>query len=55
MTSSIPSPHGNKLVNRIVVSDKKNLDGMYTLQVTNELLNDIENIADGIFSPLEGL
>lgn len=54
MTSSIPSPHGNKLVNRIVVSDKKNLDGMYTLQVTNELLNDIENIADGIFSPLEG-
>ncbi|MFL6493889.1 MAG: sulfate adenylyltransferase, partial [Nitrososphaera sp.] len=54
MTSSIPSPHGNKLVNRIVVSDKKNLDGMYTLQVTNELRNDIENIADGIFSPLEG-
>lgn len=54
MTSSIPSPHGNKLVNRIVVSDKKNLDDMYTLQVTNELLNDIENIADGIFSPLEG-
>lgn len=54
MTSSIPSPHGNKLVNRIVVSDKKNLDDMYTLQVTNELRNDIENIADGIFSPLEG-
>ncbi|MFL6483127.1 MAG: sulfate adenylyltransferase [Nitrososphaera sp.] len=54
MTRSIPSPHGNKLVNRIVVSDKKNLDDMYTLQVTNELRNDIENIADGIFSPLEG-
>jgi sulfate adenylyltransferase len=27
---------------------------MYTLQVSNELRNDIENIADGIFSPLEG-
>ncbi|MDQ3848746.1 MAG: sulfate adenylyltransferase [Thermoproteota archaeon] len=54
MTSSIPSPHGSKLVNRFVISDKKNLDDMYTLQVTNELRNDIENIADGIFSPLEG-
>ncbi len=54
MTSSIPSPHGGKLVNRFVVSDKKNLDDMHTLQVTNELRNDIENIADGIFSPLEG-
>ncbi len=54
MTSFIPSPHGSKLVNRFVVSDKKDLDGMYTMQVTNELRNDIENIADGIFSPLEG-
>ena len=54
MAGSIPSPHGNKLIDRFVVSDKKNMDGMYTLQVSNELRNDIENIADGIFSPLEG-
>jgi sulfate adenylyltransferase len=54
MADSIPSPHGNKLIDRFVVSDKKNMDGMYTLQVSNELRNDIENIADGIFSPLEG-
>ncbi|HWS20018.1 MAG TPA: sulfate adenylyltransferase [Nitrososphaera sp.] len=54
MTGSIPSPHGNKLIDRFVVSDKKNMQDMYTLQVSNELRNDIENIADGIFSPLEG-
>src|SRR3712207_3194996 len=55
MAGSIPLPHGkNKLVNRFVVSDKKNLQDMYTLQVSNELRNDIENIADGIFTPLEG-
>ncbi|MBD0299675.1 MAG: sulfate adenylyltransferase, partial [Nitrososphaera sp.] len=55
MAGSIPSPHGkNKLVDRFVVSDKKNMQDMYTLQVSNELRNDIENIADGIFTPLEG-
>ena len=54
MAGSIPSPHGNKLIDRFVVSDKKNMQDMYTLQVSNELRNDIENIADGIFSPLEG-
>jgi sulfate adenylyltransferase len=55
VSGSIPSPHGkNKLVDRFVVSDKKNMQDMYTLQVSNELRNDIENIADGIFTPLEG-
>jgi sulfate adenylyltransferase len=54
VTDSIPSPHGNKLIDRFVVSDKKNMQDMYALQVSNELRNDIENIADGIFSPLEG-
>jgi sulfate adenylyltransferase len=54
VAGSIPLPHGNKLIDRFVVSDKKNMQGMYTLQVSNELRNDIENIADGIFSPLEG-
>lgn len=54
MAGSIPSPHGNKLIDRLVISEKKNMDGMYTLQVSNDLRNDIENMADGIFSPLEG-
>jgi sulfate adenylyltransferase len=49
-------PHGGRLVNRFVVSDKKNMDydDIFTVQVSNELRNDIENIADGIFSPFEG-
>jgi sulfate adenylyltransferase len=51
---SIPSPHGSKLIDRFVVSEKKNIHDMYILRVSNELQNDIENIADGIFSPLEG-
>jgi sulfate adenylyltransferase len=54
LASSIPSPHGNRLIDRFVISEKKNMDGMYTVRVSNELRNDIENIADGIFSPLEG-
>jgi sulfate adenylyltransferase len=54
VAGSVPLPHGNKLIDRFVVSDKKNMQDMYTLQVSNELRNDIENIADGIFSPLEG-
>jgi sulfate adenylyltransferase len=54
VAGSIPSPHGSRLINRFVLSDKKNTEGMYTLQVNNELRNEIENIADGIFSPLEG-
>ena len=54
MAGSIPSPHGNNLIDRFVISEKKNTDGIYTVRVSNELRNDIENIADGIFSPLEG-
>jgi len=54
VNKSIPAPHGKKLIDRFVLSGKKNIDGIYTLQVSGELRNDIENIADGIFSPLEG-
>jgi sulfate adenylyltransferase len=54
LAGSISSPHGNKLIDRFVISDKKNMDSMYTVRVSSELRNDIENIADGIFSPLEG-
>jgi sulfate adenylyltransferase len=48
----IPPPHGGKLVNRF---SNKDLDGAFTVEVNNDLRNDIENIADGVFSPLEGL
>ena len=44
-------PHGGKLVNRIT---QKNTSGMYSFSVSEDLANDVENIADGILSPLEG-
>ncbi len=53
LAGSIPIPHGGKLVNRFVTSDK-NTEGMFAIQVSADLRNDIENIADGIFSPLDG-
>lgn len=53
LADSIPLPHGDKLVNRFLASDKK-MDGMFAIEVSNDLRNDIENIADGVFSPLEG-
>ncbi len=44
-------PHGGRLVNRIT---NKSQDNLYSVQVNADLASDIENIADGIFSPLEG-
>jgi len=44
-------PHGGKLVNRITT---KNFPGTCSILVNTDLASDIENIADGIFSPLEG-
>lgn len=51
MTSDAIRPHGGKLVSRI---SQKNPEGLYSISVSNDLANDVENIADGIFSPLEG-
>jgi sulfate adenylyltransferase len=50
--NSIPRPHGGKLVNKFTT--RKNTDGLFSIEVTSDLRNDIENIADGTFSPLEG-
>ena len=44
-------PHGGILVNRIV---KTKPEGLFSITITEDLANDVENIADGIFSPLEG-
>src|ERR687889_268151 len=51
-STSIPPPHGGRLINRFTT--KKNIDGMFSINVNHNLQNDIENIADGVFSPLEG-
>lgn len=50
-SKGIATPHGGKLVNRFTT---KNTSGMFSISVDADLANDIENIADGIFSPLEG-
>ncbi len=47
----VARPHGGKLVNR---STKKDTNQLLSVSVNADLANDIENIADGIFSPLEG-
>jgi sulfate adenylyltransferase len=48
---SVAHPHGGKLVNRVT---KKDTNQLFSVSVDADLANDIENIADGIFSPLEG-
>ena len=47
----ISKPHGGKLVNRIT---KRDPTGLFSISISSDLANDMENIADGIFSPLEG-
>ena len=43
--------HGGKLVNRVTDADPS---GLLSIDISADLANDVENIADGIFSPLEG-
>ena len=45
------SAHGGKLVNRVTKADPS---GLFSIEISADLANDVENIADGIFSPLEG-
>ncbi len=47
----VSKPHGGKLVNRITTKDPGKL---FSVSINADLANDVENIADGIFSPLEG-
>jgi sulfate adenylyltransferase len=51
MSDNSIKPHGGKLVNRITKVDPS---GLYSISISEDLANDVENIADGIFSPLEG-
>ncbi len=44
-------PHGGKLINRFSTADPADL---LDFTISADLANDVENIADGIFSPLEG-
>ncbi|MFB5609370.1 MAG: sulfate adenylyltransferase [Nitrosarchaeum sp.] len=51
MSDNSIKPHGGKLVNRITKTDSS---GLFSISISEDLANDVENIADGIFSPLEG-
>ncbi|HUU48267.1 MAG TPA: sulfate adenylyltransferase [Nitrosopumilaceae archaeon] len=51
MSNEAIKPHGGILVNRI---NKIDASGMFSISMSEDLANDVENIADGIFSPLEG-
>ena len=46
------TPHGGKLIHRII--NKKETNDFFSIEINNDLANDVGNIADGIFSPLEG-
>ena len=46
--------HGGKLVNRVRTIEDSDLSGLFSIDISADLANDVENIADGIFSPLEG-
>ncbi len=53
------TPHGGRLVNRIVpqqelVDARQEAQALPKLFVNPGIANDVRNIADGVFSPLEG-
>jgi len=55
----MPKPHGGKLVNRILTGKEREralaeAEKLPKIKVNDKLVKDVENIANGIFSPLEG-
>lgn len=46
--------HGGRLVSRISKGSATTTSDMLVVDISGDLANDVENIADGIFSPLEG-
>ncbi|MEM2760056.1 MAG: sulfate adenylyltransferase [Nitrososphaerales archaeon] len=58
-SNGIPAPHGGVLVNRVLSGNAlerahNDAKELMSIKVNKDLVNDIENIADGILSPLEG-
>jgi len=52
-------PHGGKLVERVLRGARKEealekVKGLPALKIDEELISDVENMATGVFSPLEG-
>lgn len=51
MTINLILPHGGKLINKFIEGNYEDLE---TFEVSSDTRNDAENIATGVFSPLEG-
>ena len=47
-------PHGGKLINRYIKKAPSEIADMPKFDINTNLAEDIENIAKGVFSPLEG-
>ena len=58
MGNYLPKPHGGKLVNRVLdstqIENMRDVDELPKITVDKETWTDIRNIAEGVFSPLEG-
>ncbi|MFX0096367.1 MAG: sulfate adenylyltransferase [Candidatus Hodarchaeota archaeon] len=57
--SKLPKPHGGKLINRILSKTARKkiineLSEFEKVEISKDLAVDIENISNGVFSPLEG-
>ena len=55
----MPKPHGGRLINRVLVGEEREktqgrLSELRSLPITEETAKEVQNIAHGIFSPLEG-
>jgi len=50
----MPKPHGGKLIDRHVKKDSLDIKGFFKFEINTNLSEDILNIANGVFSPLEG-
>ena len=55
----MPKPHGGNLINRVIDEEKKERlvkesAEMTKIEINAEILEDLQNIAYGVFSPLEG-
>src|SRR3972149_8876093 len=58
-SQNLMGPHGGKLVDRILTGNKKTeriseIKELPHISLNNELMREVENIAKGVFSPLEG-
>jgi len=50
----MPRPHGGKLIDRTIKKEKTDIKELPTFEINTNLAEDIQNISNGVFSPLEG-